>query len=573
MNTPKTEVESLLAIEIGTIHTRALLLDLVDGQYRFLGASRVSSTHSAPFYDISEGIHQALSQLQEMTARNFLENSRLVLPGRDDGAGIDALVLTYTAGPGLKIAVLGLLEDVSLESARRLASSTQSILVEAIGLNDHRKHETQVDALLKAQPDLIVIAGGTENGATRSVSKVADLVSLMLQLTPKDRYPEILYAGNQAMQKHVTEVLGRFVDVQVVPNVRPSIENEVLAPAQDLLAQTVTRIRNRHLGGLQAYSSITSAPAAPSSHTFGRLVRYLSQINDNQKHVLGVDLGASYTTLAAAREGKLELSVYTAGVGAGLERVLELTDLSDITRWMSIDIPEDLVRDYLYQKTLFPGSVPATVETLAIEQAVTRQILALAIKTHRARYNNPLTAFEPVIVSGSALTQASPGAALLMLLDGLQPIGTTTFVLDPYGLATALGAAAAVNTLIPVQVIETNALINLGTVISPLSSARYGTSIMNLRIEYESGEEANHDIRQGNLYMLPVQPGQTARIHLEPLRGLEIDPLQKSGTRSFKVIGGVCGTVIDARGRPLDLPGDDSRRQDLLKKWANAVGA
>ena len=160
-----------------------------------------------------------------------------------------------------------------------------------------------------------------------------------------------------------------------------------------------------------------------------------------------------------------------------------------------------------------------------------------------------------------------------MLLDGLQPVGTTTFVLDPYGLATALGAAAAVNTLIPVQVVETNALINLGTVISPLSNARYGTSIINLRIEYELGEEAEHEIRQGNIYMLPVQPGQTARIHLEPLHAMEIDPLQKSDTRSFKVIGGVCGTVIDARGRPLELPKDDSRRQDLLKKWANAVGA
>ena len=42
MNTPNTEVESLLSIEIGTIHTRALLFDLVDGQYRFLGASRVA---------------------------------------------------------------------------------------------------------------------------------------------------------------------------------------------------------------------------------------------------------------------------------------------------------------------------------------------------------------------------------------------------------------------------------------------------------------------------------------------------------------------------------------------------
>mgnify|MGYP001243205167 CR=1 FL=1 len=573
MSTPTAEAESLLSIEIGTIHTRALLFDLVDGQYRFLGASRVLSTYGAPFYDISEGIFQALKQLQDGTARNFLEDSRLVIPGRADGAGIDSLVLTYTAGPGLRIAVLGLLEDVSLESARRLVTSTQGVLVEAIGLNDHRKHEVQVDALLKAKPDLIVIAGGTEKGATRSVGKIIELVSMVLQLTPRDHLPEIMYAGNQAMQKHVTEALSRFGEVQVAPNVRPTIDNEVLAPAQEMLAKTVTRIRNQHLGGLQAYASITSAAPTPSSHAFGRMVRYLSQINNPQKYVLGVDLGASYTTLAAAQEGKLELSVYPLGLGAGLKYALEKSDLAEITRWLPMHIPDDQVRDYLWQKTLFPASIPASVETLAIEQAAARQILNLAVRTHRARYQNPLQSFEPVIVSGSALAQTSPAQTLLMLLDGLQPVGTTTFVLDPYGLTPALGAAAEVNAMLPVQVVESNAFVNLGTVISPLSNARYGTSIMNVRIEYESGEEAIHEIRQGNLYQLPIQPGQTARIHMEPLRPIEIDPMHNADTRSFKVIGGVCGTVIDARGRPLALPADDSRRRDMLKKWAMALGS
>ena len=113
MSTPTAEAESLLSIEIGTIHTRALLFDLVDGQYRFLGASRVPSTFGAPYYDISEGIYRALKQLQDGTARVFLEDSRLVIPSRADGAGIDSLVLIYTAGPGLRIAVLGLLEDVA----------------------------------------------------------------------------------------------------------------------------------------------------------------------------------------------------------------------------------------------------------------------------------------------------------------------------------------------------------------------------------------------------------------------------------------------------------------------------
>lgn len=573
MTAANPTAESMLAVEIGTIHTRALMFDLVDGQYRFLGASRVPSTHGAPYYDISEGIYQALLQLQAVTARTFLENSRLIIPGQDDGTGIDSLVLTYTAGPPLRVAVLGLLEDVSLESARRLATSTQSLLVEAIGLNDPRPHEAQVDALLKSQPDLIILAGGTEKGATRSVAKLTELVSMVLGLTPSDRLPEILYVGNVGMQKHVVEALNRFGDVELAPNVRPTIDHEVLAPAQEKLSETVTRIRNRNVGGLQAYSSITSAAPMPSSQAFSRLVRYLSQINNPQKPVLGIDLGASYTNLAAAKEGKLELSVYPVGLGAGLEKALEKSQVRDIARWLPIAIPDDQVRDYLWQKTLFPGSIPASAETLAIEQAAVRQILSLAIKTHRSRYQTALQSYDPVIVSGASLTQASPAQALLMLLDGLQPVGTTTFVMDPYGLAPALGAAAEVNTILPVQVIESNALINLGTVISPNSNLRYGTVIMNVHVEYESGQEDSQEIRQGSLYQLPVEPGKTARIHLDPVRAVEIDPLQSASTRSFKVIGGLCGLVIDARGRPLNLPGDARRRQELLQKWALTLGA
>jgi hypothetical protein len=470
------------------------------------------------------------------------------------------------------VAVLGLLEDVSLESARRLAASTQTVLVDAIGLNDRRPQADQVDSLLKARPDLIILAGGTEQGATRSVVKLTDLVVLVLGLTPPDRMPKVLYAGNQSLQPQVKETLSRFLDITTAPNVRPKIDQEVLAPAQEMLSRTVTEIRNRHLGGLQAYASITSAEPAPSSHTFGRLVRYLSQINNPQKPVVGIDLGASYTTLAAAREGKLQLSVFPGGVGAGLNYALENTTISEISRWLQTPVPDEKVKDYLWQKSIFPGSIPASLEALAIEQAAARQILALAIRDHRSRYQTSLHSFEPLVVSGATISQASAGQALLMLLDGLQPVGTTTLVLDPYGLGPALGAAAEVNTLIPVQVIESNAFVNLGTVISPVSNTRSGTPILNVHIEYESGEKETHEIRQGNLYQLPIEPGQSARIHLDPLRSLEIDPMLKADTRSFKVTGGLCGTVIDARGRPISLPHEPARRQETLKKWAAAVG-
>lgn len=573
MNSPIAEAESILTIDVGTINTRALLFDVVDDQYRFLGSSMAPSTHGAPFYDINEGIYQALHRLEESTGRVLLAQSILIQPSQADGSGVDELIITYTAGPSLKIAVLGLLEDVSLESARRLASSAQTILVEAIGLNDPRKMDMQIDALLQAQPDLILIAGGTEQGATRSVEKLTELVAAVLQLTPIDRMPDIIYAGNQAMQKHVSEALSKFNEVQIAPNIRPTVDQEVLAPAQDMLVKTVTEIRNRQLGGLQSYSSIATVHPVPSSYALGRLVRFLSQVNTPGKDVLAIDLGASNTTLASAQEGKLDLSVYAVGMGAGLSLALQLSPLTSITRWLPMTIPDDVVRDYLRQKTLFPGAIPATVETLAIEQAMARQILHLAIRTHRARYQTSLISFEPMIAAGATLTDAPPGEALLLLLDGLQPAETSTFMLDPYGLGSALGSAAAINTIMPVQVIESNVFVNLGTVISPISRARTGTPILNVHVELASGEENSYEIQKGSIRQLPVPLGQTATVRLEPLHSMDLDKTRKDGKHSYKITGGVCGLVIDARGRPIELPGDPSRRRETLEKWAHSLGA
>lgn len=573
MNSPVAEAESILTIDIGTINTRALLFDVVDDQYRFLGSSMAPSTYGVPFYDISEGVYQALHRLEESTGRVLLAESILIQPSQADGSGVDELVITYTAGPSLKMAVLGLLEEVSLESARRLASSAQTILVEAIGLNDPRKMDQQIDALLQAQPDLILIAGGTEEGATRSVEKIIELVAYVLQLTPIDRMPDIIYAGNQAIQKHVTEALSKYNEVQLAPNIRPAVDQEVLAPAQDLMVKTITDIRNRQLGGLQSYGSIATVKPVPSSYALGRLVRFLSQVNSPGKDVLAIDLGASNTAIASGRDGKLDLSVYAVGMGAGLSLALQLSSLHSITRWLPMAIPDDVVRDYLRQKTLFPGAIPATVETLAIEQAMARQILHLAMRTHRTRYQTSLTSYDPVLAAGATLTDASPGEALLLLLDGLQPTETSSFLLDPYGLASALGSAAAINTIMPVQVIESNAFVNLGTVVSPISRARTGTPILNVHVELATGEENSYEIVKGSIRQLSVPLGQTATVKLEPLHSLDLDESRKDGKFTYKVTGGVCGLVIDARGRPIELPNDASRRHEILEKWAESLGA
>lgn len=573
MTTSLVDAESVLAIEIGSIHTRALLFDLVDGQYRFIGAGRAPTTIQSPFFDISEGIHLAISNLQEITSRILLEESRLILPGKPDGSGVDQVVLTYTAGQPLRVVVMGLLEDVSLESARRLASSAHTLITESIGLNDRRPPEAQIDALLRAKPDLIILSGGTDQGASRSIAKNVDLLTFALQIMPREKRPEIIYAGNQTLTTPVKDVLSTYTQVHVAPNLRPEIDVENLSPAQDVLAEAEFQIRSRQIGGLQSYRSILAVEPLSAPYAFARMIRFLSRINNPAKGVMGVDLGAGNLIVATAFQGNSEVSVLPMGTGTGIAQALRVIPVSEITRWLPIHIPDSVVEDYLWHKTLHPALLPTTAETVAIEQAAIRQILWNGLNQHRNRYANAPLLTEPILAAGMPLTQWSPQISLMMLVDGLQPYGITTFVQDAHGLTSALGIISTNNTILPVQVIESNAYVNLATVITPLSNARYGTSILKVKVEYEAGNQVSLEIRHGSVTALPVQAGQTAKVHLQPLRPITIDPTGKDTTRSFKVIGGVCGVIVDARGRPISLPADAARRRDMLKKWAAGFGA
>jgi hypothetical protein len=571
--TSLVDAESVLAVDIGSLNTRALLFDVVDGQYHLISAAVAPSTAGAPFRDVSEGVHLALLRLQEITGRALTNSdAHIIIPSQADGSGIDRLAITTSTGEDLNIVTMGLLSDVSLQSAQRLAGSTYGRVVENIGLNDRRRVESQLDALLQARPDVIIVSGGTEKGATRSVSKLIDLVLMHSRVLPKESRPKVLYCGNSALAKRIKENLERETVIVVAPNIRPNVDTEDLTPAGTVLAKITARLRTLDIGGLEGLASLSSTPVLPSAFAMGRMMRFSSELSDLSRSTMGVDLGASATTLAIASVDNLQLNVFRGlGMGGALTAALPHMRLDDLARWVPFDIPVSDIRDYLYQKSLFPAMLPMTRETLAIEQAMARQILRIAAQRTLDRWPGTEFSFERIFLSGATLTQAaSPAQTLLMALDGLQPVGVNVLMLDPYGLSQALGAVAGINTLLPAQIIESGAYANLATVLCPVSSARAGSLIMRLKISYEDNSDTQVDVQQGSLTPLPIRNGQSAHVEVEMLRGAALDP-SLPRLKRFRIMGGLCGAVVDARGRPLHLPDDIARRREQILQWTKAV--
>ena len=78
----------ILAVDIGSVNTRAVLLDVVEGGYRFVSHGVSPSTARAPWNDVLIGVYDALSQIAAATGRDLIdENGDLILSPRGGPAG------------------------------------------------------------------------------------------------------------------------------------------------------------------------------------------------------------------------------------------------------------------------------------------------------------------------------------------------------------------------------------------------------------------------------------------------------------------------------------------------------
>lgn len=567
------QAHSLLGIEIGSVNTRAVLFDVVDESYHFIASGVVPSSHSGPDHGVGEAVFQAITKLQDITGRLlFDQDDNLIIPSQAGSEGVDYLVVSVSCGTPVNMVTFGLLGDVSLESVNKLTNIVNGKLVESIGVNDRRSPEVQLDAVVAAKPDLLIFSGGTDGGARRSVLRMSQLITSILEIIPRSQRPAILMCGNSELATQLGDHFGKFTAVQITRNIRPSIDIENLDPAINELGKMLVQRMFTTVGGLKDLSLMCDLPPELSQVSLHRVVKFLGRQYDPEKGVLGIDLGASSTSFAYANDRTSSLATFPYGVGAGLTNVLERSKVADISRWLDGSIPDEEVWDYLWQKSIFPSSLAVSVADLKIELAAARQILNLIMKDLQSRNALPANQFEPILVSGSVLTRTPhPQQALLAILDGLQPLGICPIILDKHGILPILGSAGKVIPLLPVQVLESSAFTNLATVVSAVSNAKEGVELLEARLEYSEGDFIETKVKQGSIVSLPLASGDSGTLRLKMLKKTTIEDVDLAG-EPVKVNGGVCGVVIDARGRPLKVPEDLVERAELFKSWEFMLG-
>ncbi len=577
-------IESILAIECGSTTSRALLIDRVEGEYRLVARGEAPTTTVPPWNDVAVAVRQAIEQLTQVTGRPFLDpQGRIIQPEHQEG-GVDAVVAITNASEPLRLLLSGIINDVSLASAHRALAGSYAVVEGIVSLDRREGHvlnsdiEGQLNLFQELKPDAVVIVGGIDGGAKGPVLQSAEAVALACSVLPERVRPIVIYAGNADLRAEVAQKVGADAELRAVDNVRPSMEVENPGPLQAEIEELYLRQKMERLPGFATLAGWSSVKVLPTAKAFAYPIQYLAELDGI--NVLGVDVGGASVTLASVVDNQFDLVIRSdLGLSYNVAHLLEHVPLESVLRWLPFEIEPVEVQDLMHNKALRPRSVPQTRQDLLLEQAVAREIMRLTLADIAPRwtdglYPGLLPKFHLIIGRGGVLSNVpNYGQAALMLLDALQPVGVTGLALDRVGLLAPTGAVATVNPVAAAQLLARDALVNLGTVVAPVGTAREGEVALTFKIRYEDGRSLEVEVPFGSLEVIPLPARQVATLELRPTRRFDIGLGRKGLPGTTDVEGGVIGIIIDARGRPLPIARDLAEQREKMQRWLWDMGA
>jgi hypothetical protein len=580
-------VESVLALECGSTVTKAFLIDRVEGEYRLVARGEAPSTVEPPWSDVTASVRQAIEQVTDITGWSFLNETGQVICPEHQAGGVDAVVVIASASEPLRLVVFGIMEDVSLNSARHALAASHTLVEATVSLDRRQDRvlssdiESQVRLIQNLAPDLIVMVGGVDGGASRPVLLSAQAVALARSAMPTAAPPPVLYAGNSELRISVAEIVGGDGELRAIDNVRPSMEEENPGPLQAEIEEMYRLYKMERLPGFGTVADWSPVQPMPTATAFAHTIQYLAHLN--AINVLGADIGGAAVSIATVVDEQFDLNIRSdLGISHNIARLLELTSIESVQRWLPFEADPVEIQNLVHNKSLRYQTLPQTRQDLLLEQAFARELLRLTMADIVAQlpqgasqaYSGLPPKFHLVVGRGGVLANTpNYGQAALILLDALQPIGVAGLALDSTGLLAPLGAVATVNHLMAAEVMERDALLNLGTVVAPVGTAREGEIALTFKIEYEDARSLEVEVTYGSLEVIPLPPGQTATLELRPTRRFDVGLGSRGLAGTTKVEGGVIGIIIDARGRPLPFDEDPEDQQERVQRWLWDMGS
>lgn len=228
------EIRSILATDCGSTTTKCILIEKQGDEYRLAVRGEAPTTVEAPAEDVTQGVANAVAEVQELAGRPMLDDKRELIKPYDGKQGIDIYLSTSSAGGGLQMVVGGVVREMTAKSAQKAALGAGAIVMDVLASNDKRLPHEKIETIRQLRPDMVLLAGGVDGGTVKHVVELAQIVAAA---DPRPRLGvsyelPVIFAGNVDARENVEQILAQKTALEVVDNLRPSMEKENLQPSR-----------------------------------------------------------------------------------------------------------------------------------------------------------------------------------------------------------------------------------------------------------------------------------------------------------------------------------------------------
>lgn len=292
-----------------------------------------------------------------------------------------------SAAGGLRMVAVGLVPTLTLQAARTAAMGAGARVVGAYG---YRLSGTELAEIERLDPDILLLAGGTDGGDTGVVLHNAN------RLAGADVSGPVIMAGNKEAADEVTSVLrAGGKEVHRADNVLPDLNRLSVescgALIREIFAREIVRAR-----GLADVEELAGGPIVPTPLAVLRAAEVLAAGTANRPglgELMVVDVGGATTDVHSVAEGQ------PSAAGAMLRGIPEPYAKRTVEGDLGIRVNAPNVAE-LIERRLPPGTWdPAAV-------ARVRESAALLSRQHSTLPDDELGAAADTLLTASAVDAA-----------------------------------------------------------------------------------------------------------------------------------------------------------------------
>jgi uncharacterized protein (TIGR01319 family) len=253
--------------------------------------------------DPEEGSLLARAEAPTSVGTDLMEGYAAALEAAKGSLGgtveVERELAASSAGGGLRVAAVGLVEDLTAAAAHQAALNAGARVGTVVAgvLSDD-----QLDELLAARPEIVLFAGGTDGGQAELVLENAR------RLAARRIGANVVVACNAVVAAEVAELLREAGSVaEVAANVMPELGRLEIEPAREAILRLFLEhvIGGKGLSASREFEQMVRMPTPEAVLGATRLLSCGTSISPGVGDVMVLDIGGATTDVHSSRRAEV----------------------------------------------------------------------------------------------------------------------------------------------------------------------------------------------------------------------------------------------------------------------------